>query len=342
MFRSDGGEEVTQLLLPTVLQEEVLQQLHQGHGHQESTSISGSVDDWLQEHQQRLQTAFDGAKERLREAARIRKERNDQHLTSEDLQEGDLMYLQNKAFQGRAKIQDTWGPRKYQIIKAPSNGSAVYSIALVVEEGNLGPVKTVHRMLLRPVPINHVCSSRPRRDPPVDIPPDADDPESELWVILPPQPEVNTTASHDSSDLPHSLEPVVPGTSAASSLRGMVSTTDQVDSSATTSCGQPTPIPPLFEPMVPDTVGTSSLREVDSSSEDSQDGEISLRRTPEDCWKAYQSTSSPQAHGDWGRWGCCSVSVTWVPIVGAEPQANIPPHPRLSLGCPDQEGLVRR
>ncbi|XP_076132875.1 uncharacterized protein LOC143114921 [Alosa pseudoharengus] len=34
IFRSDGGEEVLQLLLPTVLKEEVLQQLHQGHGHQ--------------------------------------------------------------------------------------------------------------------------------------------------------------------------------------------------------------------------------------------------------------------------------------------------------------------
>ncbi|XP_062407933.1 uncharacterized protein LOC134099157 [Sardina pilchardus] len=85
---------------------------------------SGSVDDWLREHQQRLQTAFDGAKDRLQEAARIRKERNDQHLTREDLREGDLVYLQNKAFQGRAKIQDTWGSRKYRIIKAPSGAKA--------------------------------------------------------------------------------------------------------------------------------------------------------------------------------------------------------------------------
>lgn len=34
VFRSNGGEEVVQLLLPSVLKEEVLQQLHQGHGHQ--------------------------------------------------------------------------------------------------------------------------------------------------------------------------------------------------------------------------------------------------------------------------------------------------------------------
>ena len=34
LLRSDGGEEVLQLLLPECLQEEVLQELHQNHGHQ--------------------------------------------------------------------------------------------------------------------------------------------------------------------------------------------------------------------------------------------------------------------------------------------------------------------
>lgn len=33
-FRSDGGEEYVQLVLPAILKEEVLTQLHQGHGHQ--------------------------------------------------------------------------------------------------------------------------------------------------------------------------------------------------------------------------------------------------------------------------------------------------------------------
>ena len=34
VFRSEGGEEVQQLILPECLKEEVLQQLHQNHGHQ--------------------------------------------------------------------------------------------------------------------------------------------------------------------------------------------------------------------------------------------------------------------------------------------------------------------
>lgn len=53
----------------------------------------GSVDDWLREHQRRLQTAFAGAKGRLEAAARLRKERNDQRLTGDDFKEGDLVYL---------------------------------------------------------------------------------------------------------------------------------------------------------------------------------------------------------------------------------------------------------
>lgn len=34
VYRSDGGEEVHQLLLPDCLKEEVLQELHNEHGHQ--------------------------------------------------------------------------------------------------------------------------------------------------------------------------------------------------------------------------------------------------------------------------------------------------------------------
>ncbi|KAJ8379187.1 hypothetical protein AAFF_G00222990 [Aldrovandia affinis] len=47
----------------------------------------GTVNDWLREHQMRLQTAFDGAKERIQAAARLRKEWNDQHVAVGSLTE---------------------------------------------------------------------------------------------------------------------------------------------------------------------------------------------------------------------------------------------------------------
>ncbi|KAJ8414969.1 hypothetical protein AAFF_G00024920 [Aldrovandia affinis] len=53
----------------------------------------GTVNDWLREHQMRLQTAFDGATERIQAAARLRKERNDQHVTGGSLTEGEVVYL---------------------------------------------------------------------------------------------------------------------------------------------------------------------------------------------------------------------------------------------------------
>lgn len=39
---------------------------------------AGTVMDWMEEHRERLQVAFDGARERIQAAARLRKERHDQ------------------------------------------------------------------------------------------------------------------------------------------------------------------------------------------------------------------------------------------------------------------------
>lgn len=181
----------------------------------------GFVHDWVREHQQRLQTAFDGAKDRLQAAARLRKEKNDQRLSGNDLKEGDLVYLQNKAFRGRAKIQDTWGSAKYQVVKAPSQGGAVYSIAPVQSDGTLGPTKTVHRTLLRVAPPNQTCPPVPGVTPPQDLPEEVEDAEGSFWAVLPAQPPVAPGPPH------HPPVPVAtpgPSTSAASTLSGMVST----------------------------------------------------------------------------------------------------------------------
>ncbi|KAG5268959.1 hypothetical protein AALO_G00196750 [Alosa alosa] len=184
----------------------------------------GSIDDWVREHRRRFQTAFDGAKGRLQAAARQRKERNDQRVTGSELQEGGFVYLQTKAFQGRAKIQDTWGPVKYQIVKAPPPGGVVYTIAPVHADGYLGPAKTVHRMLLRPVPPNHLYPPRSNPEPLEDLPVDIEDTDGDLWLVLPPQPETSTTAiPSQQCPLPCPRGDDAPSTSAASSRQGMVS-----------------------------------------------------------------------------------------------------------------------
>uniref|UniRef100_A0A8P4KCX1 Gypsy retrotransposon integrase-like protein 1 n=1 Tax=Dicentrarchus labrax TaxID=13489 RepID=A0A8P4KCX1_DICLA len=173
--------------------------------------IGGTVNDWLQEHQMRLQTAFDGAKERIQAAARIRKERHDQQVSGGSLTDGEVVYLQDHSSRGRAKIQDVWGPMKYRVVKAPSDSGAVYSIAPL---DNPGKIKHVHRTLLRRVPLATPppCES----DPGMPVRPyasDGDDEQSgEFWII--PQPAtVTLNPSTCPPQPPTSVEPFAIATS---------------------------------------------------------------------------------------------------------------------------------
>ncbi|KAL6463358.1 hypothetical protein MHYP_G00277490 [Metynnis hypsauchen] len=115
-------------------------------GHVKEPS-GGTVSDWIRDHQHRLQVAFDGAKGRLREAARIRKERADGKVIKECLREGQFVYLRDYTHRGRNKIQDKWGPSLYRIVKVPLDSGAVYSI---VPHDVPGPVRHVHRTLIKP------------------------------------------------------------------------------------------------------------------------------------------------------------------------------------------------
>ena len=149
----------------------------------------GTVNDWLREHQTRLQTAFDGAKERIRAAAGRRKERHDQHVSGGCLAEGDVVYLRDNAVRGRAKIQDTWGSVKYRVTKAPPDGGAVYSIAPLDDPSK---VKHVHRVHLRAVPQSTSPPGESDLMEPETAPPreEDEDQRGEWWIV--PQPNSGT------------------------------------------------------------------------------------------------------------------------------------------------------
>ena len=63
--------------------------------------------DWVQEHQHRLQTAFDLAGQCLTKAAGIRMARHGQKGSDSPLQPGDRVVLRNRVL-GCNKIQDRW------------------------------------------------------------------------------------------------------------------------------------------------------------------------------------------------------------------------------------------
>lgn len=109
--------------------------------------VQGEVQEWLLEHQARLQVAFEGACERLQAAATRRKERHDERVRDAPLSVGQRVYLQELGFKGRHKIQDAWSSVLYQVVKAPGEGPG-YTIAPV---NDLLKVRTVHRDLLKAV-----------------------------------------------------------------------------------------------------------------------------------------------------------------------------------------------
>uniref|UniRef100_A0A674N2L7 Integrase catalytic domain-containing protein n=1 Tax=Takifugu rubripes TaxID=31033 RepID=A0A674N2L7_TAKRU len=110
--------------------------------------VEGEIHEWVEEHQTRLQLAFEGARERLRVVAERRKRNHDQHVRDLPLVVGQLVWLRNHGLRGRRKIQDLWGPTVYRILRAPQDGASVYTIAPTDDQTK---VQRVHRTLLKAV-----------------------------------------------------------------------------------------------------------------------------------------------------------------------------------------------
>ena len=110
--------------------------------------VGGYVHEWVQEHQARLQMAFEGARDRLKAAAERRKKNHDQHVRDVPLEEGQLVWLRDLGVRGRHKIQDQWASVKYCVMRAPREGGSVYTIA---PRDDPTRARQVHRSLLKAV-----------------------------------------------------------------------------------------------------------------------------------------------------------------------------------------------
>ncbi|KAL6473508.1 hypothetical protein MHYP_G00170690 [Metynnis hypsauchen] len=113
------------------------------------TVEGGGICDWVQEHQRRLQVAFEGARERLQAAAQRRKGRHDQFVKPNPLDVGQLVYLRDYLVRGRNKIRDAWRAVVYKVVRAPEPGGVVYSVSPLQDPDR---VQQVHRVMLKPVP----------------------------------------------------------------------------------------------------------------------------------------------------------------------------------------------
>lgn len=164
----------------------------------------GRVQDWIVEHQTRLQVAFEGARERLLAAATRRKERHDGRVREVPLQVGQVVYLRDQGIRGRHKIQDVWSPVLYKVIKAPQGEGVVYTIAPL---NDLLKVRHVHRDMLK-AQVGSEAVSQPTTTPPVPACERQEEffDDQELCCALPVVPAVSPRADLSESPLLSALE----------------------------------------------------------------------------------------------------------------------------------------
>ncbi|KAJ8362385.1 hypothetical protein AAFF_G00376130, partial [Aldrovandia affinis] len=157
--------------------------------------FSGTVDDWVQEHQRRLQTAHQTARQQMEQAAEARKRQHGPATRNSELEVGQLVYRRNHNFKGRHKIQDLWMPVPFRVLAQPDGKKPVYTVAPL--DGSQDP-KNVHRMELRPCGPEESEGPGPESPGPGEAQ-EAVDSESEA-VFRVKRPG---TASPASSQLPH-------------------------------------------------------------------------------------------------------------------------------------------
>lgn len=101
---------------------------------------SGCIEEWITEHQERLDTAFKFAAEKTEKEAQRRRERNDAKADDTTLLVGATVFLKNRV-QGRNKIQDVWNAEPYKVVKRLDTGNT-YVVESLDDKHNK---KTVYR-----------------------------------------------------------------------------------------------------------------------------------------------------------------------------------------------------
>ncbi|XP_049331323.1 retrovirus-related Pol polyprotein from transposon opus [Astyanax mexicanus] len=107
----------------------------------------GTVEEWIENHQERLRTVYVHAKKQLENAVAQRKRQNKVGV-SDILPIGTVVYRKNHLL-GRNKIQDVWASTKYCVTRSLDGEGRVYSIHPVESPG---PEKNLHRSELKVVP----------------------------------------------------------------------------------------------------------------------------------------------------------------------------------------------
>lgn len=94
-------------------------------------SQTQDLDRWIQQHKEKIQFAYQRALQETKHNAETRKESHDRRITNAEISVGDNVYLRNRNFRKRHKIQDNWSDVPYVVTGIPYQNSSVFRVAQV-------------------------------------------------------------------------------------------------------------------------------------------------------------------------------------------------------------------
>ena len=109
-----------------------------------STSHTEDCEEWITEHQERLEQAFRLASARTEKEALRRQTRNNLKATDTGIPVGSRVFLKNRV-QGHSKIQDVWDATPYKVVRRLDTGNTYVVVPLVATTAEEELKKTVHR-----------------------------------------------------------------------------------------------------------------------------------------------------------------------------------------------------
>ena len=128
-------------------------------------TVTNPNPEWVSQHHERLQYAYQKVSENLWAAADKNKRLYDRTTRDAPLLPGERVLVQDSRRQGKGKLSNRWDPQPYVIIHRHGPDLPVYTLR---PEGKSGPERVLHRNLLRPCP--HYPAGRTEREQPQAMP----------------------------------------------------------------------------------------------------------------------------------------------------------------------------
>ncbi|KAF4098335.1 hypothetical protein G5714_020365 [Onychostoma macrolepis] len=166
------------------------------------TEAPATTTEWVYGHHRQLHSAYEKVSKHLDVAAKKNKRLYDRTAREAPLLPGERVLVRDNRRQGKGKLSDRWETVPYVVEQRQRPDQPVYTIR---PEGKTGPVRILHRNLLRP------CPNYPRQATEAPPAPVAPAPPWVGWAVFPraPTPE------------PREEEPAAPARRSQRETRGV-------------------------------------------------------------------------------------------------------------------------